>query len=587
MHRRPLTGTIMSTISSTTTAPGVAASGVSARPSPAARARKRRTNTVLISLVLLGTLAGGAYALRTWLGGSGPADEVSLFSVEPRTFKVELKEKGELKAAKSTDIVSEVEGRSTIIFLIPEGTVVKEGDLLVELASNQIDDRIKEQELKEADVLTAFEAAQTELDIQRDKNASDIRKAELDIELKNLELDKYRLGDWEQALKDSQIAIDQAQITLERAAESYEADKQLFEKKFITQTQFQESEFNHQKAIWDLEKAEKSREVLLQYTHISDLRKKESDVAEAKKEADRTRKNAEAEEIKKQRAMEGKEKELAIVRDQLARLRAQKAKSRIVAPAPGFVVYYTGGGGGRWMMNTDSQIKEGAEVHERQILMQLPDTSSMVVNMRIHEAKTNKLSLGQQALITVDGIPGAVFEGKVTKIAAVADSSSSWMNPDLKEFETEVTFDEVDPRLKPGGNAQVRIQVETVEHKLAVPVQAVFAKGNKRYVFRKGITDVSPVEVVLGPNSSEWIEVGGENISENDRILLAYAEEHMRLIPDAPAGQGGGPPRGMNGGESERRGPRQSRKGPPGGAAAPKSVTTATPAAAPATSGTK
>lgn len=578
----------MSTISSSPAATAVTASGVSLRPSPAARARKRRTNALLITVVLLGALAGGAYALLKWLGGTSASSDVSLFSVEPRTFQVELKEKGELKTAKSTDIISEVEGRSTIIFLIPEGTVVKEGDLLVELASNQIDDRIKEQELKEADVLTAFEAARTELDIQRDKNASDIRKAELDIELKNLELDKYRLGEWEQKLKDSQIAIDQAKITLERAAESYDADKQLFEKKFITQTQFQESEFNHQKSIWDLEKAEKAREVLLQYTHISDLRKKDSDLIEAKKEAARTVKNAEAEEIKKLRAMEGKEKELGIVREQLARLRAQKEKSRIVAPTQGFVVYYTGGGGGgRWMMNSDSQIKEGAEVHERQILMQLPDTSSMVVNMRVHEAKTNKLRLGQAAMVTVDGIPGAVFEGKVTKIAAVADSASSWMNPDLKEFETEVTLNEADPRLKPGGNAQVRIQVETVEDKLAVPVQAIYAKGNKRYVMRKQGDVVSPLEVVLGPNSSEWIEVTAEGLKPKDSILLAFTEDHLRLIPDAPGGGPGGGPRGMEGGNGGRGGPRQTRKGPPGGAPAAVPPTTATTTTVPATSGTK
>lgn len=571
----------MSSISSAVTTPTASASAVLARPSPAAgaKARKRRSTAVLTIGIMLALLTAAGYGLRQWLGGPRAAEGVTLFQVEPRTFQVELKEKGDLRTAKSTDIISEVEGRSTIIFLIPEGTVVKEGDLLVELASNQIDDRIKEQELKEADVLTASEAAKTELDIQRDKNASDIRKAELDIELKQLELDKYRKGDWEQKQKDAQIAIDQARITLERAAQDYEAAKQLFAKKFVTQTQFQEDEFNHQKAQWELEKAEKAREVLQQYTHVADLRKKDSDVAEAMKEADRTRKNADAEEIRKTRASEGKDKELQIVREQLARLRTQKEKCRIIAPTQGFVVYYTGGGGGggRWMMNSESQIKEGAEVHERQILMQLPDTTSMLVNMRIHEAKTNKLHVGQTAVVTVDGIPGASFEGKVTKIAAVADSASSWINPDLKEFETEVTLDQVDPRLKPGGNAQVRIQVETVEDKLAVPVQAVYAKADKRFVFRKRGDAIAPVEVVIGPHSAEWIEVRGEEIKAQDSILLAFSEEHQRLVPDAPAGSGRRP-HGDGGG----KGPRNS--GLRGGPRPP--VTTANTGAPPQT-GTK
>ena len=575
----------MSSISPSAAANSVSSSGVSMRPTAAVRARRRRTTTFMVSAIILAVLVGASFALRQWLGGSSAGAEVTLFSVEPRTFQVELKEKGDLRTAKSTDIISEVEGRSTIIFLIPEGTVVKQGDLLVELASNQIDDRIKEQEIKDGDVLTAFEAAKTELDIQRDKNASDIRKAELDIELKELELEKYRKGDWEQKLKDSQIAIDQAQITLGRAIQDFEAAKKLFEKKFVTQTQYQEDEFNHQKAKWDLEKAEKAREVLQKYTHVADLRKKESDVAEAIKETDRTRKNAEAEEIKRVRAVEGKEKELGIVREQLARLRAQKEKSRIVAPTQGFVVYYTGGGGGgRYMMNTDAQIKEGAEVHERQILMQLPDTSSMVVNMRIHEAKTNKLRLDQSVVVTVDGIPGEAFEGKVTKIAAVADSSSSWMNPDLKEFETEVTLHAVDPRLKPGGNAQVRILVELVEDKLAVPVHAIYAKGNKHFVFRKQGDAVAPVEVALGPNSTEWIEVRGEELKSKDNILLAFSEEQQRMVPDAPGGSDGRRP---GGGEGGHGGPRQAGKKPPGGGPRPAPPVTTANATAPPPSGTK
>ena len=135
------------------------------------------------------------WAVWAWTQSAKLLAGVNKFTVAPRSFNVVLKEKGELKAAKSTDINCEVEGRSTIITLIPEGTAVKEGDLLVELASDQIEDRIRQEELKEANAITAFESAQTELEIQRDRNESDIRKAELDIELKRLELEKYQKGD--------------------------------------------------------------------------------------------------------------------------------------------------------------------------------------------------------------------------------------------------------------------------------------------------------------------------------------------------------------------------------------------------------
>ncbi|MEK6674304.1 MAG: hypothetical protein AABZ47_01460 [Planctomycetota bacterium] len=352
-------------------------SALSERAGFTAKKKSRRAWRWVVGLVVLAGVAFGVgpWVAPTWFSPVNAAAQADRFTIIPRDFAVVLKEKGELKASKSTDIICEVEGRTRIISLIPEGTAVKEGDLLVTLASDQIEEKTRQEELKESNAITAYESARTELEIQRDRNESDNRKAQLQIELRKLELERYQLGDWERQLKDHHIAIDQAKIALERRREDFDASKQLREKDFITETEYEEDDFNYKRAQWDLEKAEKALDVLEKYSHVSDLRLKESDLEEAIKEADRVRKTAIAEEAKKQRGAEGTEKELALVREQLAKLRGQKEKCRLTAPTQGFVVYYGGGGGGgRWMSN-DSQIREGAEVYERQILMQLPDTS--------------------------------------------------------------------------------------------------------------------------------------------------------------------------------------------------------------------
>ncbi len=458
---------------------------------------------------------------------------VDLYSVSPQSFDVALIEKGELQAAHSTDIKSEVEGRSTIIWLIPEGTPVKKGDLLVELASDEIDERIRQDELKESNAITAFESAQAELEIQQDQNASDIRKGQLDIELAQIELEKYEKGEWMQKQKDAQIAIDQAQMLLERRQQDFEAADELLERGFITQTEFDEDEFNHSKAIWDLEKAKNAQLVLGQYTHVVDLRRRQSDLEEAQKELARTKKNALAEERKKTRNLEGKRKELELIQDQLAKLRQQKKNCRIVATSNGFVVYFSGGG--RMHMMSDNQIKEGAAVHQRQIIMQLPDTSEMVVLLRIHEAKTNKLSVGQRAIVEVEGLPGKQFKGRVNKIAAIADTQNRWLNPDLKEYETEILLETTHETLKPGVTAHVRILVETVENKPAIPVQSVYSKGSKQYVFVNQSGTVKHKEIQLGAIGTDWAEIK-DGLNLGDRVLLAFNEKHRRLIPSTSAG---------------------------------------------------
>lgn len=492
---------------------------------------KRGNRLVMLFFPAVVLVGGLAWAVSSMVGQVGSTQAVDGFLVAPRSFNVVLNEKGELQAAQSTDVVCEVEGRSTIIYLIPEGAAVKEGDLLVELASDEIEKRIRQEELKEANAIVAFDAAKTELDIQRDMNESDIRKAELKIELRQLALNKYQKGDWEQSLKDANIEIERATIALEQKTEDYEAAKKLLAKDFMTQIAYNTKEFDFRKAQWDLEKAKKSLEVLSTYTHVADLRQRESDLAEAKKERDRTIKNADAEEAKKVGALEGNRKELALTEDELAKLREQKAKCKIYAPTQGFVVYFSGGG--RYFMMGDNQIKEGASVHERQTLLSLPDTSEMIVKVRVHEANTDKLQLGQTAVVTVEGLPGQRFSGKVSKIAVLADSQNRWLNPDLKEYETEVKLDSTDATLKPGVTAHVEILVESVTDKIAIPVQSVYTRGGRRYVFSGNRGAASPIEIKLGAIGTEWAEIT-EGLSGGETILLAFSDEHKRLAPDLP-----------------------------------------------------
>ena len=494
---------------------------------PRAKVRSRRAWAVAVVAVIGVGGATATWLVSAWHDAARELAEVDQFPVTARTFNVVLKEKGELRAAKSTDIKCEVEGRSTIISLIEEGTAVKEGDLLVELASDEIEERIRQEELKETNAITAYESAKTELDIQRDKNASDIRKANLEIELKRLDLEKYLKGEWVQTVKDAEIAIEQAEMTLRREREDFEAAHELYEREFITKTEYDQDEFNFKQAQWDLVKANLAKTVLEEYTHVAESRRRKSDVAEAEKECERVKKNAVAAETTKARTVEGREKELALIQDQLAKLRTQMEKCRITAPTPGFVVYYSE----PWRWGSDEQIKEGTTVHERQVLMQLPDTSQMTVVLRIHEAKTDKLSVGQSATVEVEGKPGWQFTGKVTKIAVVADTQNRWLNPDLREYETEIMLDSNDAPLKPGVTAHAEILVETLTDTLAVPVQAIYSKTGRRYVFRSSEGKVEYVEVEVGAVSTEWAEIK-DGVAEGENVLLAFSEEQTRMIPD-------------------------------------------------------
>lgn len=506
--------------------------------------RAKGFNLIFTSFALI-LIAGAAVWL--FVGRSSAVESINTFEVARRSFSVVLKEKGELEAAKSTMVQNEVEGRATIIWLIPEGTMAQKGDPLVELASNEIQDKITSEELRETTALASYEASEKELAIQIDKNESDIRKANLAVELDDLALKKYLLGDRPQQQQDAEIAIEQARTTLQRLQEDLEVSNKLFKpNKYISLVQLKEDQFNVTKAEWDLQKAEKAFEVMKKYTFITDERQAESNVEESKKELGRTIKSAEAELAKSTANRDAKKKELELVQTKLAQLRRQLEKCKIQAPDSGLVVYYSGGGG-RFGSEED-QIKEGADVRERQVLMTLVNTGSMNVKLRVHESKTGKIQIGQPARVHVEGLAGREFSGSVKRIGVLAESQGRWLNPDLKEYEVIVALDQPDPSLKPGVTAVADILVQHIDDSLAIPPQAVFSKAGHNFVFKSAGRDYDPVEIEIGAAGIEWVEVK-EGLAEGDKVILAANDDLMRRLPDLPPvrSQGGWSGEGMIG----------------------------------------
>jgi len=108
------------TLSSSANESSTGASAIALTDKYRPRARTGRVKLWVAVVVVTVFLAGGlAWAAVRWSRAAIQLANVDRFTVTPRTFLVSLEEKGELKAANSTDIICEVEGRSTIIYLIP------------------------------------------------------------------------------------------------------------------------------------------------------------------------------------------------------------------------------------------------------------------------------------------------------------------------------------------------------------------------------------------------------------------------------------------------------------------------------------
>lgn len=482
---------------------------------------------IVVVLVLGSTVALNSAAVKSRVFGAAALGP-SLYTVEPTNLSIVLKEDGELKPKKSVDIKCELEGQTTILWVVEESTRVNKGDLIVELASDAIKERLDTEEIQLRQIESSYAAAEQDLSITRNENASKIKKCQIDYEIAQLEYERYTKGDYQRDLQTAEINIKQSEMEVERKQDELDKNQKLFDRGFVNLSKIEQLEFELEKAKMTLNKNELAKEILLAYEKPKNDKEKQSNMEQAGQELEREQQRAASREQQAVAKVEEQKALLEMRRNRVQRLRDQYGKCKIYAPMDGIVQYPSGDGGWR----NETRIAAGEKVYEGQTILKLPDTDTMLVNARVHEADRHRVKEGMPCLIKVPAVPDRTFSGRVASIAKFADTANRWLNPDLKEHTTEIILDQTDAPLSPGDSAEIQILIEEVDSVLAVPIQCVFVRGAKSYVFvqRGGSTDY--VEVEAGRSSSSKIEIVN-GLSAGDRVLMHVAEELTAMLPPA------------------------------------------------------
>ena len=516
---------------------------------PAAYARQRRSTSrsgrrwwivggtiVVLGLTLLGMRGTASGWIDRLLGRE--AVTLALHEVKPETLSITLCEDGELKPVESVEIKCEVEGQSTILFVVEESTRVDKGELLVELASDMLVDRLESEQMELRRIQADYESAQEELALQISQNESNVKKAQIDLEVAQLDLLKYTKGDFEGALKDINVQIQQSELDIARKTRELDEYRGLLAKNWVNRNEVDEKEFALTVAQLQLDRHRLSKQILLEYDQPKVLKQRESAVARAAEEFERETARAASREKQSQSRVAQYQDQLQQRERRVERVQAQLAKCKMYAPVAG-VVQYPNEGGWRW---SDSRIASGEKVHEGQTLVVLPDTSRMIVTTRIHEADRHLLSDGMECVVKVPAVPGETFTGAITKIDKYADSENRWLNPDLKEHGAEILLEEYDAPLSPGDTAEVTILIGTVEHCLAVPIQCVFGRGRQSFVFVRSGGTTEPAAVTLGRSNAQMVQIT-EGLRVGQQVAMRADEGMLAMLPAVESGSSAPAPR--------------------------------------------
>ena len=136
---------------------------------------------------------------------------------------------------------------------------------------------------------------------------------------------------------------------------------------------------------------------------------------------------------------------------------------------------------------TNMPVREGETVvvgiqnAQGSTLMTLADLSVITAEVKVDETDIVNVAMGQPVEVTVDALPGKVFQGKVTEVGdqailrstGIATSQSTTGTEEAKDFKVVVTLSDPPEELRPGLSATAKITTARRQNVLTIPIQAL------------------------------------------------------------------------------------------------------------------
>lgn len=494
-----------------------------------------RTRIVLICL-----LAGVAvFASNRFASGlrSSNSEELVVHRVEPQTLTLSLIERGKLESQSNVVVKSRMEDirgdgilGNAIIWLIPNGTLVEEGDLLAVLDSGTHVERVDEQILE----TDQERAEQIEADVlyknQISKNATIKAAAQLALDLARLELEMFndpekgtyrlQLDAINRKIDDTENQILAAQASLQLSANEREGVEALFRYGYVGKNELDKIRLDYMEAQSKV--AANTNQLQTQIATVKKMNIFEREMQlltleGAVKTAERSVKQVELDNAallaKAQTKLDRANRVLAKEQELLTRYKWHLDQAEIRAPQAGMVAYAIP------RHYREQKIELGATIWEGQRVCYLPDLKHMQVETVVHETARSWVRPGLKASVRLEALPGKEYVGTVSRVDLMPDRRKM-DESETKVYKTLVTIDEEVSELKPGMTALVEIKLDAIEDATTVPVESLVYEDGGTYclVRRNGLTE--RVEVKPGRSNNAFVEVL-DGIAIGDEVVVS------------------------------------------------------------------
>lgn len=477
--------------------------------------RPRRLLRIGAALLPLALVAGASpYLLKTWNGWGDRKEELGKLPravVRRADFNVVTNAGGQVQSSLQTKIECQVEainyrargvtfsgsGSSTILTLVPDGSMVKKGDILCTLDGSEFEEIVRTQTIR----------------VEEEK--AEVLEAELNLEVAELAVKEFLDGTFRRQVQEMDGKIKLAESDVERWADRLKWSEKMAVKGYVSLAQIATEQMSYTRSKQQLMIDRMARENYTKYTKARTLHTLNGAVEQARMQ------------LRNERA--GFERD----QERLAYYKRMVEYCTIRAPHDGFVIYASNMQGGGRRGDDRDRIEVGYQVRQRQDLFYLPDLSKMEVIALLNESVVEQVRAGMPTKVEVEGIPGRIMEGHVETVTRLPLVDER--NQDVKNYVARVKIDTVPEGLRPGMTAEVQILTGRRQNVLTIPPAALTIEEGQEVCYVARADGLERREVTVGAGDLQQIEVTG-GLEEGEEVVLdpTRFEELPTLVLSGP-----------------------------------------------------
>ncbi len=316
-----------------------------------------------------------------------------------------------------------------------------------------------------------IEAGQMVMDLDTQEIDQKLREYQTELGKNEEELKKRRL-EYDVQTRDLHVALEEAKVKLETARHKLQADPEIQSARERKQFQIEFEQADQQSKLL----AQKLESI--ERMSRAELSVFENNIAKNKLRVEQT-----------------EERQKALV---------------VKAPIAGTLIYKVLAG------NVKRKIGEQTCHHE--VILQIPDLSTLRLDAMIEEAYAGRVQPGQTVRIKIDALSDEKLTGRVVSVGSVL-RMRRWDNP-VKVIDAVIELEQKIGKLGPGMTATGQIEVERIPNALLAPVKAVQEKGGQIIVKVPGSDGRGEERAIrVGRRNQQFVEVL-DGLREGDKIIM-------------------------------------------------------------------